>query len=59
MTQKEEKSISDELKALNEVLQYLQELDEEQEEWFNSEENKRQHEAELRLRHKEYRENQI
>lgn len=59
MTQKEEKSISDELKTLNEVLQYLQELDEEQEEWFNSSENKRQHEAELRLRHKEYRENQI
>ena len=59
MTQKEEKSISDELKTLNEVLEYLKELDEEQEEWLNSAENKRQHEAELRLRHKEYRKNQI
>ena len=59
MTQKEEKELSDELKTLIEAMDELLRLDEEQEKWFNSSQNKEEYETELRLRQKEYRENQM
>lgn len=59
MTQKEEKKAIDELRSLRRAFDIMKDLDEENERWFNSSKNKIEYETELRLRHKEYRKNQI
>lgn len=59
MTQEEERKVTNELKQIQRGLDYLNELDKTQQEWLNSEQNKIEYKQELKMREKEYRDNQI